>query len=210
MKRPPARVLCHGAMYDVKWNANKEPENVAADKASKWLNSAMPVAVGNTVLDALLSPVKTDMPGAEKKGTPGRYSVSTLKADIWRMHGLLLTRDDGADGQGPPQSSQLRPVHCTPDAAGDGKTSKHPPDETIARLAGLDQGQYTVDLTARTVVGVVEVRGLGGDRPGNIDEKTPGGHFATWRGMSRGGMRRISRAIAPCLSTISRTRTRCR
>lgn len=158
----PAQVLCHGAMYDVMWNADKKPAIVAADKSSKRLNSAMPVAVGTTVLDALLAFVKIHMHDEKEKGTADKYSVSSLEADIWRIHGLLLARDDGVDGQREAadllnhhnydrvQCGTLFHLH-TPDTAGDGKTSPRPSDETIAQLAELNRVQYALDLTTRTV-----------------------------------------------------------
>lgn len=158
----PARVLCHGAMYDVKWNAHEKPKIVTADRSSKRLDSEMPVAVGTTVLDALLAFVKTHMHDEKEKSTADEYSVSNLKADIWRIHGLLLARDDGVDGQR--EAADLLNHHnydrvqCgtlfhlpTPDTAEDGKTSKHPSKETIIQLAELNRVQYALDLTTRTV-----------------------------------------------------------
>ncbi|KAE8366561.1 hypothetical protein BDV27DRAFT_155836 [Aspergillus caelatus] len=53
-----ARVLCHGAMYNVKWDFSKKPTNVPADEAARNFQANEPVAVGTTALDALLAYVR--------------------------------------------------------------------------------------------------------------------------------------------------------
>lgn len=163
-KETPARVLCHGAMYDVEWNSTEKPVNTAADIPSGKLNSPMPVAVGTTVLDALLAFIQAHGPDSkeEEKDTVNEYSATRLMADIQRIHELLLARDDGVDGQR--EAADLLNHHnydrvqcgtlfhiSRPDTTGDEKTPQRPSEEKIGQLAGLNQVQYALDLTARTV-----------------------------------------------------------
>ena len=49
----PCSTLCHGAMYDVYYDAANKPPVVLADQCAQDLASAQPVAVGTTALDAL-------------------------------------------------------------------------------------------------------------------------------------------------------------
>ncbi|KAM0800553.1 hypothetical protein BDR22DRAFT_889268 [Usnea florida] len=53
-KNNPAYSVCHGAMYNVKWNVNRKPERVPAYDTCKQLHKSMPVAVGTTPSDSLL------------------------------------------------------------------------------------------------------------------------------------------------------------
>ncbi|KAI9929551.1 hypothetical protein MW887_001024 [Aspergillus wentii] len=52
------RILCHGAMYDVKWHATQEPTTVPADEIAQDFQANESVAVGTTALDALLAYVR--------------------------------------------------------------------------------------------------------------------------------------------------------
>ncbi|KAF8441171.1 hypothetical protein BGX38DRAFT_824376 [Terfezia claveryi] len=86
-----ARVLCHGAMYDVEWDARekKKPPKIPANDCCQKLNSDKdtPVAVGTTTMDALLAYV-------------GVHRTSgSVEDDIWQLQTLLRADDDGVDAQ---------------------------------------------------------------------------------------------------------------
>lgn len=157
-----ARVLCHGAMYHVQWDAFKKPAIVPADKYSQHLNGPTPVAIGTTVLDALLAFIQAHAPREKTNDPTAEYSTSNLEADIWRIHGLLLARDDGVDGQREAADMlnhhNYDRVQCgtffhlpAPDTTGDQETPQRPSALEIAQLAELNQVQYALDLTTRTV-----------------------------------------------------------
>lgn len=157
-----ARVLCHGAMYHVKWHAEDKPNVVPADEHSQRLNGPTPVAVGTTVLDALLAFIQANAPREKMPGSSGEYSTSSLEADIWRIHGLLLARDDGVDGQREAvdmlNHHNYDRVPCgtvfhlaAPDTTGENETLQRPLEKDIVVLAELNQIQYALDLTTRTV-----------------------------------------------------------
>lgn len=58
-----ARLLCHGAMYQVKWDAaSKKPVRVLAEEYSNDLHNKPSVAVGATLLDALLASIHAHTP----------------------------------------------------------------------------------------------------------------------------------------------------
>ncbi|KAE8347699.1 hypothetical protein BDV24DRAFT_121236 [Aspergillus arachidicola] len=52
------RVLCHGAMYGVRWDYNHKPASVPADTVTSDFQANEPVAIGTTSLDALLAYVR--------------------------------------------------------------------------------------------------------------------------------------------------------
>lgn len=94
--KDPARLICHGAMYDVQWNQEKKPETVPADEFSLRLqNQKMPaVSVGTTPLDALISYCT-----ARKENGKNTDAIARLEEYILAIQSLMHARDDGVEGQ---------------------------------------------------------------------------------------------------------------
>ncbi|RYC86257.1 hypothetical protein BFJ63_vAg10899 [Fusarium oxysporum f. sp. narcissi] len=90
----PARLCCHGAMYDVTWDHGNKPAKVPADDYSARIkDQRLPVlSVGTTPLEAL-----TTYCNAHKSKDPGL--IGRIEADIIAIEALLHTRDDGVEGQ---------------------------------------------------------------------------------------------------------------
>ena len=90
--RDPCRILCHGAMYGVGWSNKGKPKHVPADKACAQLTSKLPLAVGTTPMDALLTYVNS-----HKSFDPD--DIKEIEATISTLQRLLHARDDGVDAQ---------------------------------------------------------------------------------------------------------------
>src|SRR4051812_43076118 len=58
------RVLCHGSMYNVEYSASGQPKHAASQQLSTLVNSASPVAIGTTPLDASLAFLGAHIPTA--------------------------------------------------------------------------------------------------------------------------------------------------
>lgn len=82
-----ARVLCHGAMYDVQWTRCSKPTKVPADESSEMLNKQMSVAVGTTAIDSLLAYAKAH-----------DHPQGSVADDILRLQTLLRAQDEGLGG----------------------------------------------------------------------------------------------------------------
>ncbi|RAQ50497.1 hypothetical protein AFGD_003035 [Aspergillus flavus] len=91
-----ARLLCHGAMYDVEWDWKKKPNKVPADDFARRLQdqNKTSVAVGTTALDALITYCKD----RERTGT-NTDDVAKLEHSILALQTLLHATDDGVEGQ---------------------------------------------------------------------------------------------------------------
>ncbi|KAG8533527.1 uncharacterized protein KY384_001267 [Bacidia gigantensis] len=81
------RVLCHGAMYDVRWTRDNKPDTVPADKASDMLNNKMSVSVGTTPLDSMLTYARAH-----------DHPENSVADDILRLQTLLRAQDEGLGG----------------------------------------------------------------------------------------------------------------
>lgn len=90
--KEPGRTLCHGAMYDVEWNAEGKPSNVPADKACAHLMKNSPIAVGTTPMDAIMAYVS-----GHSKSSVG--DVHDLEMVLLKLQTLLLDRDEGVEPQ---------------------------------------------------------------------------------------------------------------
>ncbi|KAK5988130.1 hypothetical protein PT974_12270 [Cladobotryum mycophilum] len=88
----PTHIVCHGAMYNVHWDRNSKPDKVPADDASKQLNGTLPLAVGTTPMDALLTfaHAHQDIDPAE---------TADLEELILMLEAHLISRDDGVETQ---------------------------------------------------------------------------------------------------------------
>lgn len=144
-----ARLLCHGAMYNVVWSSTTKPESIA-DKQSAILNNAMPVAVGTTPLDALLTYVQ-----AHKGIDPG--DIAELEEDILRLQALLLAQSDTVDAVRE-AADELGAGNYERMAAGihyhfageEGAPPTIPTESQVTQLRGLNQMQYALDVAGRT------------------------------------------------------------
>ncbi|KAF7545328.1 hypothetical protein G7Z17_g9254 [Cylindrodendrum hubeiense] len=87
-----ARTVCHGAMYDVEWHAERKPSTVPADEACAHLMGSSPIAVGTTPMDAIMAYVSGH--SASSVG-----DVHRLELDLLKMQTLLLDRDEGVEPQ---------------------------------------------------------------------------------------------------------------
>lgn len=83
--------VCHGAMYDVKWNVEEKPK-VPADKYCDLLNSKLPLGVGTTPMDALITYAK-----AHQEFSSG--TEKDLESLLIQLEKHLLSRDDGVEAQ---------------------------------------------------------------------------------------------------------------
>ncbi|KAK1829755.1 hypothetical protein QBC39DRAFT_427107 [Podospora conica] len=86
------RMLCHGAMYNVNWDSGAKPKSVPADTFSKHLNETLPVSVGTTPMDSLLSYAH-----AHKDIDPAEFA--RVEKLILNLETHLLARDDGVETQ---------------------------------------------------------------------------------------------------------------
>lgn len=86
------RILCHGAMYGVNWSSKGKPKHMPADKACAQLTSKLPIAVGTTPMDALLTYVNS-----HKSFDP--TDIKEIETTISTLQRLLHARDDGVDAQ---------------------------------------------------------------------------------------------------------------
>ncbi|KAK3307147.1 uncharacterized protein B0T15DRAFT_166212 [Chaetomium strumarium] len=141
-----SRVLCHGAMYGVRWDANTLPPKVPANKASEHLTDDMPVAVGTTPMDALLAYVDA-------------HQIADLEKDLHALEPLLRARDDGVQAQRA-ATDELQNWNHARTSGGvhwhfqneAGKEAQTPPAIDADNLEALNQAQRLADATARQLV----------------------------------------------------------
>ena len=138
-----ARVLCHGAMYDVAWHVDKLPAQVPANVAAHSLANDMPVSVGTTPIDALLAYVNA-------------HQVTDLEQDLAALGPLLRAQDHGVQAQRA-ATDELQNWNFARAAGGvhwhfqnDTTTTAQDPGTTQAdALEKLNQLQRMADATAR-------------------------------------------------------------
>ncbi|KAF3083866.1 hypothetical protein TWF102_000582 [Orbilia oligospora] len=144
-----SNTLCHGALYNVEWAREKNPENftVPANKTSQTLMKKMPVSIGVTPMDALLAYVEAQNPNDEP---------TELEKDLYCLRRLLRAQDESVD-------SQLKiedEVHTYNYAhfhggaryyypQADTKAPKQPTDLEIAALRDVNGIQQLTDLLGR-------------------------------------------------------------
>ncbi|KAF3923151.1 hypothetical protein ABW20_dc0108265 [Dactylellina cionopaga] len=91
-EKDSARILCHGAMYDVMWDAKNLPHNVPANDACKHLTEDLPISIGATPMDALLAYVRAHM-------QTDVDTVQELETSLYSLHTLLRSQDDSVESQ---------------------------------------------------------------------------------------------------------------
>ncbi|KAM3073342.1 hypothetical protein ACMFMG_004760 [Clarireedia jacksonii] len=80
-----AQSICHGAMYDVEWNADARPPKIPANDCAERLHERMPVAVGTTAIDTLITYAAS------------HQSPDTFEEDLFKLRVLLQAVDDSLD-----------------------------------------------------------------------------------------------------------------
>lgn len=152
-----ARTLCHGAMYEVEWNALKKPSKVPADQTCSHLMKASPIAVGTTPMDAIMAYVS-----GHSKSSVG--DVHKLEMDLLKLQTLLLDRDEGVEPQR--QAANVlsnfnfqrqdggRKYFLSNPQDGDNKTTKpegtYEPTETeLSNLSLMNEKQRQIDTLSR-------------------------------------------------------------
>ena len=144
-----ARTVCHGAMYDVLWEADEKPK-APADTFCKLLNGTMPLAVGTTPMDTLVTYAKVHQP--LDPDTMGK-----LESYIVKLEEHLLARDDDVDALQQAQDMlyawnyvrQEGGKHYHASANQQGKPASKPED--LTKIAQLNKQQRLVDATARRI-----------------------------------------------------------
>ncbi|KAK0732481.1 hypothetical protein B0T21DRAFT_369068 [Apiosordaria backusii] len=144
----PTFTLCHGAMYSVKWDVNKAPENIPADHFAELINGTLPLSVGTTPMDALMA-----YAGAHQgDGT----TVGEVERILKKMEEALLATDDGVESQA--KASDLlynwnylrldggQLFHFSGSESGGKPTI---PDDKRDNLAALNRHQRFADSIAR-------------------------------------------------------------
>jgi hypothetical protein len=153
----PTRVLCHGAMYSVMWDASKKPANVPADDYYQKLNSDMPVAVGTTSSDALQAYINAHANPADANGAVAR----DIQSDLLRLQTLRLSTSDGVEAQAEAADMLYDGNYSSIDGGGhyflassdagkgDGARPTAPNPKDIANLVGLNNSQRYLDGLGR-------------------------------------------------------------
>lgn len=149
-----ARSVCHGAMYNVVWNRNKRPEKIPANQASEHLLNSMPVTVGTTPIDSLLSYIDCHKHTGDE--TPEQKK---LENDLHMLEPLLRAQDEKVDlhrvavdevqNWNFARESGGSHWHLQ---SGDGEKATTPSDGEIEALETLNNVQQVLDSTQRQIV----------------------------------------------------------
>ncbi|KAF3909804.1 hypothetical protein ABW21_db0201644 [Orbilia brochopaga] len=147
------RSVCHGTIYNVKWNALKAPEHVPGDTYASLLNGTLPVSVGTTPLDALTTYADAH------KDIENDETTKRLEVIISKLEKFLLARDDGVETQF--EAADLlynwnysrfeggqRYYVAGGDKTGSGAVL---PDDTLKKLSDLNRQQALYDAISRRV-----------------------------------------------------------
>ncbi|EER25092.1 hypothetical protein D8B26_007692 [Coccidioides posadasii str. Silveira] len=142
----PAQILCHGAMYDVEWNASTLPPKVPANDASQTLTDSMSVAVGTTPIDSLLAYIES-------------HKTEGLEQDLRLIAPLLRAQDEGVDAHRAATDEVLN-WNFARESGGqywlfqspDDKPAVKPSDTEAAYLEQLNRAQRMLDGTSRQVM----------------------------------------------------------
>lgn len=86
------RLLCHGAIYNVRYDIDRQPDTIPADKSGAYLNAKMPISFGTTELDSLLAYMKAH------ENNDRDLKARNAERDITAIQALLLAEDTGPDG----------------------------------------------------------------------------------------------------------------
>ncbi|EGX44202.1 hypothetical protein AOL_s00210g74 [Orbilia oligospora ATCC 24927] len=147
------QLLAHGAIYNVKWDANHKPGNIPANKCAENIADQSSVAVGASPMDALLAYVRAHL----DKHTGTEHDIEYA---IHRVQTLLQARDDGVDAQR--EAADLltnwnfsrfeggKEYHLTtPNMQNDSHEPAQPSTAQIALLQRLNEKQVLLDSFTR-------------------------------------------------------------
>lgn len=92
----PTQLICHGAMYNVEWKATGKPTYMPADDFYEKVKANVPVAVGTTPMDSLLTYIKKY---TNPTSVDGEDDIKKVMQDLLLIEKLLHARGDGVDAQ---------------------------------------------------------------------------------------------------------------
>ncbi|KAF5856161.1 hypothetical protein ETB97_007818 [Aspergillus alliaceus] len=150
----PARSVCHGAMYNVTWDRNQRPQNIPANKASEHLLSSMPVTVGTTPIDSLLSYIDCHKHASDE--TPDQRK---LENDLHLLEPLLRAQDEKVDVHRV-AVDEVQNWNSARESGGshwhiqsqEGEKAKKPSDDEIEGLEKLNNAQRVLDSAHRQII----------------------------------------------------------
>jgi hypothetical protein len=150
-KSVSARMVCHGTVYDVKWDANELPASMPAQDAADNLLQ-QPIGVGTSPLETLLAYVQAHV-------DTDTGDIKQLEEDILAIQTLLIAQDEGVDSQ--MEAKDLLISHAY-DRVGGGlcwhltgvKDGTVPNAEDVAILMKMNDTQLALDNALRTVDGL--------------------------------------------------------
>ncbi|KAH8693994.1 hypothetical protein BGW36DRAFT_430016 [Talaromyces proteolyticus] len=153
-KKEVACSVCHGAMYNVIWDRNKRPENIPANKASEHLLSSMPVTVGTTPIDSLLSYIDCHKHASDE--TPEQEK---LENDLHLLEPLLRAQDEKVNVHRV-AVDEVQNWNFARESGGshwhiqsqEGEKTKIPSDDEIEGLEKLNNAQRVLDSTQRQII----------------------------------------------------------
>ncbi|KAF5644977.1 uncharacterized protein FTJAE_2601 [Fusarium tjaetaba] len=91
-----AQLICHGVMYNVKWQAAGKPKYMPADGFFEKVQADVPVAVGTTPMDSLLTYIRSH---TKSPSVDAEDNIQKVMQDLLSIEKLLHAQDDGADAQ---------------------------------------------------------------------------------------------------------------
>ncbi|KAE8381123.1 hypothetical protein BDV26DRAFT_289826 [Aspergillus bertholletiae] len=149
-----ARSVCHGAMYNVVWNRNQRPDKIPANQASEHLLSSMPVTVGTTPIDSLLSYIDCHQHTGDE--TPDQQQ---LENDLHLLEPLLRAQDEKVDLHRV-AVDEVQNWNFARESGGshwhlqsaDGEKAKKPSQGEIDALETLNNVQRVLDGTQRQLI----------------------------------------------------------
>lgn len=143
-----APILCHGALYQVVWDAHLKPQKDPADQFAQNCIQNMPLAVGTTPMDALLAYIDAHHDGP----------FAQLENDLRLIEPLLRAQDDGVEALQAATDEVQNGNHFTRTAGGvhwhfqspeDDMPAVSPSESEVANLETLNQLQRMVDAVFR-------------------------------------------------------------
>ncbi|KAF3908355.1 hypothetical protein AA313_de0208908 [Arthrobotrys entomopaga] len=147
------RSVCHGTIYNVKWNSQEVPKNVPGDDYAKLVNGTLPVSVGTTPLDALTTYAEAHK-DIEKDPT-----IKRLEVIISKLEKFLLIKDDGVETQFEAKDLLYNWNYSRFEGgqryyvAGSDKPNSGAiiPEDTLIKLSDLNRHQALFDALSRRV-----------------------------------------------------------
>ncbi|RDB23649.1 hypothetical protein Hypma_009192 [Hypsizygus marmoreus] len=159
----PTRVITHGALYDVEWQANGKPGNVPADVIARSYNECSPVSVGVNPVDALLAVTHTRALMIDKENEDNGNENSKpdpLAQDLLSLQTLVIKQQEDPDSQ-LQGADQLFTSYFVPAESGqrwhvsgaatstDDKRPTVPSAQELSDLETVNTHQMALDLCTR-------------------------------------------------------------